>query len=118
MNDPLADSSCSAKQRSTAEKSSEDAFDGGLPTFSAATFWPTNWRARLIFIPSAAAIIAVRCYQKILSPILGRTCRFHPSCSQYYILAVQKHGLLRGSWRGVCRIARCHPWHPGGYDPP
>lgn len=118
MNDPLADNSGSVKQRSTAENSSEDAFAGDSPTLSAATFWPADCRARVIFIPTAAAIIAVRCYQKILSPVLGRTCRFHPSCSQYYILAVRKYGLLRGSWQGICRIARCHPWHPGGYDPP
>jgi len=118
VNDPVADNSSTAKQRSTAENFSEDAFAEGLPNSSAATFWPVSWRARVIFIPSAAAIVSVRCYQKILSPVFGRTCRFHPSCSQYYILAVRKYGLWLGSWRGICRIGRCHPWHPGGYDPP
>lgn len=68
--------------------------------------------------PSYALIGVVRCYQILLSPLLGRHCRFTPTCSQYFILAVEKYGALRGSWRGVKRIARCHPWHPGGYDPP
>ena len=73
---------------------------------------------RLMFLPSAAAILLVRCYQLVLSPLLGRTCRFYPSCSQYYIAAVTKYGLLPGTWRGIRRISRCHPWNPGGYDPP
>ena len=64
------------------------------------------------------AIFLVRCYQRLLSPLLGRICRFHPSCSEYYILAVRKYGLMRGSWKGVCRICRCHPFHPGGVDYP
>jgi putative membrane protein insertion efficiency factor len=72
----------------------------------------------LVRIPGMLAILMVRVYQKCLSPLLGRTCRFHPSCSQYFIEAVQKYGLIVGGWRGVCRIARCHPWNPGGYDPP
>lgn len=63
-------------------------------------------------------IALVRCYQILISPLLGNCCRFTPSCSQYFILAVRKHGPLAGGWRGVCRIARCHPWHPGGHDPP
>jgi uncharacterized protein len=60
----------------------------------------------------------VRVYQISISPLLPPACRFHPSCSQYFILAVRKFGPVRGSWKGVCRICRCHPWHPGGYDPP
>ncbi|MCA9065469.1 MAG: membrane protein insertion efficiency factor YidD [Planctomycetaceae bacterium] len=60
----------------------------------------------------------VRCYQIVLSPVLGRHCRYHPSCSRYYILAVRKYGAVSGSWRGFLRIMRCHPWFPGGYDPP
>jgi len=50
--------------------------------------------------------------------VLGRQCRFTPTCSQYFILAVQKYGAIRGAWRGVLRICRCQPFHPGGYDPP
>lgn len=76
-----------------------------------------GWQ-QLKFLPSATAILLVRCYQLLLSPMLGRTCRFHPSCSQYYIAAVTKYGLVAGTWRGIGRILRCHPWNPGGYDPP
>jgi putative membrane protein insertion efficiency factor len=60
----------------------------------------------------------VRCYQLVLRPVLPAVCRFSPSCSEYFILAVRKYGPLRGAWRGVCRIGRCHPWNPGGLDPP
>lgn len=68
--------------------------------------------------PSNVLILAVRGYQVCLSPIFGGHCRFEPSCSHYYIQAVQKYGALRGSWRGLLRILRCHPFHPGGFDPP
>ncbi len=67
---------------------------------------------------SLVLIGLVRFYQICISPLLPRACRFHPSCSQYFILAVQKFGPIHGSWKGVCRICRCHPWNPGGYDPP
>lgn len=63
-------------------------------------------------------IALVRCYQAVMRPLLPSVCRFHPSCSEYFIQAVQKHGPLRGACKGVGRICRCHPWHPGGYDPP
>ncbi len=79
---------------------------------------PKTWLQAILCIPALIAILLVRSYQVVLSPVLGRTCRFHPSCSQYYILAVRKYGLCEGSWRGLCRIARCHPWNPGGHDPP
>jgi len=69
-------------------------------------------------IPANIIVWLVRGYQILLSPLLGRTCRFHPSCSQYFIEAVRKYGLLIGGWKGVRRIGRCHPWNPGGYDPP
>lgn len=69
-------------------------------------------------LPALLMILAVRIYQLTLSPWLGRNCRFHPSCSRYFIQAIQKYGAVRGGWRGVKRICRCHPWHPGGYDPP
>ncbi|MBM3390517.1 MAG: membrane protein insertion efficiency factor YidD [Betaproteobacteria bacterium] len=62
-------------------------------------------------------IFAVRVYRLALSPLLGRNCRFHPSCSEYAIEALEKHGGLRGSWLAARRLSRCHPWHPGGYDP-
>ncbi len=69
-------------------------------------------------LPSYALILLVRIYQIFIGPVLGKHCRFHPSCSQYFILAVDKYGAIVGTWKGACRIARCHPWHPGGYDPP
>ncbi len=59
----------------------------------------------------------IRFYQRRISPLTGPTCRFHPTCSQYTLQAVQKYGALKGSWLGIRRIFRCHPFHPGGYDP-
>lgn len=60
----------------------------------------------------------IRAYQILISPLLPpNTCRFYPTCSQYAIDAVNKHGALRGMWRAAKRIAKCHPYHPGGYDP-
>ncbi len=69
-------------------------------------------------LPRYALVGAVRVYQWTLSPLLGPHCRFHPTCSQYFILAVEKYGVIRGTLRGLARIARCHPFHPGGDDPP
>jgi hypothetical protein len=74
--------------------------------------------ATIVGLPSWLLIAGVRLYQIFLSPVLGRQCRFQPTCSQYFILAVKKYGAVRGSCRGVLRICRCHPFHPGGYDPP
>lgn len=59
----------------------------------------------------------VRVYQYAISPLLGRNCRYFPTCSDYTVEAVQKYGAMRGGWLGAKRICRCHPWHPGGYDP-
>jgi uncharacterized protein len=78
-----------------------------------------NQLARSLWcLPRWTLIGAVRIYQYTLSPFLGRHCRFEPSCSKYFIQAVQKHGAVRGTLRGIWRICRCHPFHPGGYDPP
>jgi uncharacterized protein len=63
----------------------------------------------------AAALIRV--YQWTLSPLIGPACRFYPSCSQYALQSVLRFGLLHGSWLSVKRLGRCHPWHPGGFDP-
>jgi putative membrane protein insertion efficiency factor len=69
-------------------------------------------------LPGTLLIAAVRVYQWTLSPLVGRQCRFEPTCSNYFIGAVRKYGAVRGAWRGVKRIARCHPFHPGGVDLP
>lgn len=60
---------------------------------------------------------AVRIYQLVLSPVLPMSCRFWPSCSHYACEALARHGALRGTWLGLTRLARCHPWGGAGYDP-
>lgn len=67
---------------------------------------------------SSFLIGLIRLYQWTLSPLLGPSCRFEPSCSRYAIACLSTHGPLRGSWLAARRIARCHPFHPGGFDPP
>jgi uncharacterized protein len=65
----------------------------------------------------AFAIVVIRLYQWTLSPLLGPRCRFYPSCSNYALEAIQRFGVLHGSWLTLRRLGRCHPWHPGGIDP-
>ena len=62
-------------------------------------------------------LLAIRGYQIALSPFFGTQCRFHPTCSQYAVEAIEIHGAWRGSWLAVKRILKCHPWHAGGVDP-
>ena len=62
-------------------------------------------------------IVLIRFYQLFISPLFPPTCRFYPTCSQYAIEAIQKKGVLRGVWLAIKRIAKWHPFHPGGYDP-
>ncbi|MDE2273197.1 MAG: membrane protein insertion efficiency factor YidD [Gammaproteobacteria bacterium] len=62
-------------------------------------------------------ILLIRGYRYFLSPLLGRHCRFEPSCSAYALEAIQRFGALRGTWLALWRLLRCHPLHPGGYDP-
>jgi len=66
---------------------------------------------------SACAIWLLRLYQTTISPCLGLCCRFHPTCSAYMIEALGTHGFFKGGWLGLQRLCKCHPWHPGGYDP-
>jgi putative membrane protein insertion efficiency factor len=64
-----------------------------------------------------AALALLRFYKRFLSPLLPPMCRFEPTCSVYTMQAVEKYGFLRGSWLGVRRLSRCHPFNPGGWDP-
>jgi putative membrane protein insertion efficiency factor len=66
---------------------------------------------------SRLLLLCLRLYQWLISPLLGPSCRFYPSCSQYAFEAVQRHGALRGSYLAARRLGRCHPWHAGGFDP-
>ena len=68
-------------------------------------------------LPRQLLVALIRAYQRFLSPALPPSCRFHPSCSQYALEAVTRYGALRGAWLAVRRLARCHPFHPGGFDP-
>lgn len=79
---------------------------------------PWTWPGR---VAVALCIGLIRVYQKTLAPLLGLfgpLCRFTPSCSHYTIEALRKYGLVRGLAKGAWRIARCNPFHPGGFDPP
>ncbi|MBR9975694.1 MAG: membrane protein insertion efficiency factor YidD [Bacteroidetes bacterium] len=62
-------------------------------------------------------VFLIKVYKIMISPVLPPSCRFYPTCSTYAMEAIQKHGPFRGSWLGIKRISRCHPWNDGGYDP-
>lgn len=68
-------------------------------------------------LPGDVAIAIIRIYRKLISPLFPPTCRFTPSCSSYAITSLQRYGVIRGGWLALKRVGRCHPWHPGGYDP-
>ncbi|WP_145058426.1 membrane protein insertion efficiency factor YidD [Adhaeretor mobilis] len=72
----------------------------------------------LLRISRGIAVGLIRGYQYTISPWLGPSCRFQPTCSEYTIRSIRKHGVLLGCWRGLRRISRCHPWGGSGYDPP
>jgi len=67
-------------------------------------------------LPVLALLGLLWLYQHVVSPLTPATCRFYPSCSQYAVIAVQRHGALRGTWLAIRRLLRCHPWNPGGVD--
>lgn len=75
------------------------------------------WK-RIKDVPASLLIGVVRFYQLTISPLLGPTCRYQPTCSAYFIAAVKKYGVVIGAAKGVWRILRCHPFNKGGYDPP
>ena len=77
----------------------------------------TIWRypAR---VATALLIAVIRLYQVTLSPFFGPACRFEPTCSRYMVESLRKYGPVKGLARGLRRLSRCHPWSPGGYDPP
>ncbi len=77
-----------------------------------------NWLRLIQALPALLLIAAARVYQLTLSHLIGRQCRFRPTCSQYFMLAVTRYGAIRGLAKGIARICRCHPWHPGGCDWP
>ncbi len=66
---------------------------------------------------SKLVIYFIRLYQRIISPLFPPSCRFYPSCSAYAIEAIRRYGLIKGGLKAVLRLAKCHPFHPGGYDP-
>ena len=68
-------------------------------------------------ILTAPLILLIQAYRYLISPLLGHHCRYTPTCSQYAIEAIEAHGIARGSWLALKRLASCHPWHSGGYDP-
>lgn len=68
-------------------------------------------------MPGKILIKLIRVYQLTLSSLFGNRCRFYPTCSQYAQEAISRYGVFKGCYYGVRRILRCHPWHPGGYDP-
>jgi putative membrane protein insertion efficiency factor len=74
-----------------------------------------RWPGRAV---GACLIGAIRIYQVTLGPLLGPACRFEPSCSRYMVEAIKKYGPVRGVGKGLRRLSRCHPWNPGGFDPP
>ena len=73
--------------------------------------------ARTATVPARLVMMPIAGYRRFISPLLGPRCRFAPSCSEYAVDALAEHGAARGLWLAAKRIARCHPFHPGGYDP-
>ena len=75
-----------------------------------------SWLVLARRLPQLVLVGVLRLYRSTISPLYGPTCRYYPSCSSYALIAVQRHGALRGGWLATRRLARCHPWTPGGVD--
>jgi putative membrane protein insertion efficiency factor len=76
-----------------------------------------NSTGRTATVPARLLMLPIAGYRRFVSPLLPPRCRFAPSCSEYALIAVAEHGAARGLWLAIKRIARCHPFNPGGYDP-
>jgi putative membrane protein insertion efficiency factor len=76
-----------------------------------------NGPVTAVTVPARVLMLPISGYRRFISPLLGARCRFAPSCSEYALGALAEHGAARGLWLAVARIARCHPFNPGGYDP-
>ena len=74
-----------------------------------------RWPERLMI---GLIVVVIWLYQRTISPLFGNVCRFEPSCSRYMVQSLRKYGLFQGLAKGLRRLSRCHPWDPGGYDPP
>ncbi|MPZ13284.1 MAG: membrane protein insertion efficiency factor YidD [Chloroflexi bacterium] len=77
----------------------------------------TTTESRYTGIVKRVVLACIRFYQLAVSPALPAACRYSPTCSQYFAEAVEVHGVVRGAWLGLRRVSRCHPFHPGGFDP-
>jgi putative membrane protein insertion efficiency factor len=76
-----------------------------------------NVKRAVVLFPRNAAIFLVELYRRFISPRTLPTCRFVPTCSEYALTALKKHGFVRGGWLAIKRISRCHPWGKSGFDP-
>jgi putative membrane protein insertion efficiency factor len=76
-----------------------------------------NDSGRRVTVPARLLMLPISGYRRFVSPMLGARCRFAPSCSEYALGALAEHGAGRGLWLAAARLARCHPFNPGGYDP-
>ena len=77
----------------------------------------TKTAPAVVRLPCLVVVAVLRAYRQYISPVLGPACRFSPSCSAYAMTAIERYGIVRGGGLAVRRLLRCHPWHPGGWDP-
>lgn len=72
---------------------------------------------QIVRLPARFALLLIQGYRRFISPAFPPSCRFTPTCSAYALTSIERYGLIRGGWLATKRLARCHPWNPGGYDP-